>query len=455
MNNTQINKPNNKSIEMMENETLYGKRREFLKASALLAGGVLINQFAFAAGHSGVDDIIKIALIGCGDRGTGAAFQALSTTANLKLVAMGDAFPDRIESSYKLLVDKFKDKIDVPKERRFVGFDAYEKAIALADVVLLATPPGFRPLHFEEAVKQGKHIFMEKPVAVDSPGIRRVLAAAVTAKQKKLNVVVGLQRRYQTNYIETMKRIQDGAIGDITGGQVYWNSGGVWVKDRTPGQTEMEYQMRNWYYFNWLCGDHIVEQHVHNIDIANWIKGATPVSVQGTGSRAWRTGKRYGEIYDNHAVELTYADGAVIHSQCRHFEGTTNRVDESFQGTKGKTYLSGGNDGVLWDLKGKEIFRHPGKGNKNPYQTEHDELFAAVTKGEFKFSDAERAAHSCLTAIIGRYATYSGQTIKWDDALKANNSLFPEQLSWSANPKVLPDQEGLYPIPTPGKTKVI
>ena len=440
----------------MDNELLQNKRREFLRASALLAGGVLLNQFAFAGGkHSSVDDTIRIALIGCGDRGTGAAFQALSTTAKVKLVAMADAFQDRLDNSYKLLSDKFKDKVAVPADQRFVGFDAYQKAIALADVVLLTTPPGFRPMHFEEAVKQGKHIFMEKPVAVDAPGIRRVLAAAAIAKQKKLNVVVGLQRRYQANYREVLKRIQDGAIGDIVGGQVYWNSGGVWVKKREAQQTEMEYQMRNWYYFNWLCGDHIVEQHVHNIDIANWVKNAYPVAVQGTGSRAWRTGKDYGEIYDNHSVELTYADGAVIYSQCRHFEGTDNRVDETFQGTKGRTYLSAGNQGILWDQSGKQLFSHPSKGNANPYQTEHDELFAAIAKGEYKFSDAERAAKSCFTAIIGRYATYSGQVIKWDEALRANNSLFPEQLSWTANPKVLPDANGLYPIPTPGRTKVI
>jgi myo-inositol 2-dehydrogenase/D-chiro-inositol 1-dehydrogenase len=241
----------------------------------------------------------------------------------------------------------------------------------------------------------------------------------------------------------------------MVGGQVYWNSGGVWVKKRQPQQTEMEYQMRNWYYFNWLCGDHIVEQHVHNIDIANWAKNAYPTSIQGTGSRAWRTGKDYGEIYDNHAVELTYADGAVIYSQCRHFEGTSNRVDETFQGTKGRTYLSANNQGILWDHTGKEIFSHPTKGNANPYQTEHDELFAAISKGEYKFSDAERGAKSCLTAIMGRYATYSGQTIKWDEALNANNSLFPEQLAWDAKPRLLPDENGLYPIPTPGKTKVI
>jgi len=440
---------------MTNKKDIQKERREFLKASALVAGGVMMSGYAWAGVNSSVDDTIKIALIGCGDRGTGAAFQALSTKANVKLVALADAFQDRLDKSYNLLSERFKDKVDVPKERQFVGFDGYEKAIALADVVLLVTPPGFRPMHFEEAVKQGKHVFMEKPVAVDSPGIRKVLAAAEIAKQKKLNVVVGLQRRYQTNYRETVKRIEDGAIGDIVSGQVYWNSGGVWVKPRTANQTEMEHQMRNWYYFNWLCGDHIVEQHVHNIDIANWVKNAYPVSVQGTGSRAWRTGKDYGEIYDNHAVELKYADGSVIYSQCRHFEGTHNRVDETFQGTKGKVYLSANNSGILWDHQGKEIFNHDRKGNANPYQTEHDELFAAISKREYKFWDAERAAKSCFTSIIGRYATYSGEIIKWDDALKAENSLFPDRLAWDALPKSLPDANGLYTIARPGKTKVL
>lgn len=440
---------------MINNNKMLNERRKFLKESALVAGGVMMSGYSWAGVNSSVDDTIKIALIGCGDRGTGAAFQALSTKSNLKLVAMADAFQDRLDNSYKALSTKFGAKVDVPKERQFVGFDAYQKAIALADVVLLVTPPGFRPMHFEEAVKQGKHVFMEKPVAVDAPGIRKVLAAAILAKQKKLNVVVGLQRRYQTNYRETIKRIQDGAIGDVFGGQVYWNSGGVWVKPRTANQTEMDYQMRNWYYFNWLCGDHIVEQHVHNLDIANWVKNATPVSIQGTGSRAWRTGKDYGEIYDNHSIELKYADGSVIHSQCRHFEGTTNRVDESFQGTKGKVYLSGNNSGILWDHQGKEIFSHNTKGNANPYQTEHDELFDAISKSEYKFWDAERAANSCFTAIAGRYATYSGDIIKWDEALKADNSLFPDKLAWDAMPKVLPDANGLYPIAMPGKTRVL
>ncbi|MEH6308492.1 Gfo/Idh/MocA family oxidoreductase [Olivibacter sp. CPCC 100613] len=433
----------------MNKLNLYQQRRDFLKTSAVIAGSTMLSSIPFM-GHSSVNDTIKIALIGCGGRGTGAASQALSTKFNLQLVAMADAFRDQLDNSHKDLSEKFKDKVNVPEDHKFVGFDAYAKAIALADVVILATSPGFRPIHFEEAIKQGKHVFMEKPVAVDAPGIRKVLATAEEAKKKKLNVVVGLQRRYQKNYREAIKRIHDGEIGDIVGGQVYWNSGGVWVRPRKPDQTEMEYQMRNWFYFNWLCGDHIVEQHVHNIDIANWVKGSYPVSIQGTGSRAWRTGKEYGEIYDNHSIELTYADGSVIYSQCRHFEGTQNRVDETFFGTKGKAYLSASNTGKLWDHQGNLLFNHPTKGQANPYQTEHDELFETISKGEYKHWDAEYGAKSTLTGIIGRYATYSGQVIKWDDALNADNSLMPETLTWDAKPKILPNENGLYPVAQPG-----
>jgi len=430
-------------------------RRDFLKSTAVIAGATAISTTPITGVFASNDDAIKIALVGCGGRGTGAAFQALSTKQNLKIVALADAFREPLDDCYKKLVERFKDKVDIPEDHKFVGFDAYEKAIALADVVLFATPPGFRPAHFAEAIKQNKHVFIEKPLAVDAPGIRQVLATAEEAKNKKLNVVVGLQRRYQKNYRETIKQIENGAIGKIQSGQVYWNSGGVWVRPRTADQTEMEYQVRNWYYFNWLCGDHIVEQHVHQLDVANWVVGGHPISAQGTGSRAWRTGKEYGEIYDNHAVEFTYGDGAVIYSQCRHFEGTSNRVDETFQGTGGKVYLSASNIGTLWDKDGKEIFNHQGKGDPNPYQTEHDELFDAIAKGEYKFADAERGAESTFTGILGRLATYSGKVLNWDEALASDISLMPEKLSWDALPKVLPDSNGFYPYAQPGKTIVI
>jgi len=443
-------------------------RRDFLKASGLIASGALLNPLNGYGYNSAVDETIRVALIGCGGRGTGAAAQALSTAQNVQIVAMADAFKDRLDESYKNLTAKkyknaagapvdTKTKVNVPDDRKFVGFEAYKQAIALkdVDVVILATPPGFRPWHFEEAVKNNKQIFMEKPVATDAPGIRKVLQVAEEAKKKKLNVVVGLQRHYQSNYREAIKRIQDGAIGDIVGGQVYWVGSSPWVKERVAGQTEMEYQMRNWYYFNWLCGDHISEQHVHNIDVANWVKGGYPVQIQGTGGREVRTGKMYGEIFDHHTLDLVYADGTTISSQCRQFEGTWQKVDEAFVGTKGRIDSFEGNKAVLKDYKGGVIYNHDGKNDRNPYQIEHDELFAAIAKGEYKFADAENGAKSTMTSIMGRMATYSGKLIKWEEALNSEINLFPDKLAWNANPKIMPGADGLYPVAVPGKTVVI
>jgi predicted dehydrogenase len=436
-------------------------RREFVKQSTLVAGGIIAAPlFSRANFFSGSDDPIKIALIGCGGRGTGAAMQALLTKQNVKLVAMADAFADRIESCYKTLAKKdlsdsgvkgnLLSKIDVPEERRFTGFDGYLKAIPLADVVILATTPGFRPLHFEEAIKQGKHVFMEKPVATDPAGIKKVLEAAAIAKQKKLNVVVGLQRHYQNSYRELYKNKD--RIGDITSAQAWWNNDGVWVKKREAGQSEMEYQMRNWYYFTWLCGDHIVEQHIHNIDVVNWFKGSYPVKAQGMGGRQVRKGKDHGEIFDHHFVEFEYADGSILNSQCRHIPGTMSRVDEMLVGTKGVIHCDAG---IIKDLKGKPLFTFDKKKENNPYQTEHDELFEAIAKGEYKFADAENGAKSTMTAILGRMATYSGQLIEWDKALNSGISLMPKQYDWAATPPVVPNADGFYAVATPGVTKYV
>ena len=409
---------------------------------------------------SGAEDEIKIALIGCGGRGTGAVFQALSARKNVKLVAMADAFADRLDKCYASLTEDdlsdsmgvagnpVKARIDVPAERKFTGFDAYAKAIPLCDVVILATPPGFRPVHFEEAVKQSKHIFMEKPVAVDPAGINRVLAAAEQAKAKKLNVVVGLQRHYQNSYRALYQRKE--LIGDIVSAQAWWNNDGVWVNARKPGQTEMEYQMRNWYYFNWLCGDHIVEQHIHNIDVINWFKGAHPVKAQGMGGRQVRKGKDHGEIFDHHYVEFHYADGSILNSQCRHIPGTMSKVDELLTGTKGSIFCGAGR---ITDRSGNNIYQFERSKENNPYQTEHDELFEAITKGEYKFADAENGAQASMTAIMGRMATYSGQVLEWDKLLKTNLSLQPKQYAWDAMPPVMPNEEGHYAVAVPGITK--
>ncbi|MCX6200885.1 MAG: Gfo/Idh/MocA family oxidoreductase, partial [Bacteroidetes bacterium] len=419
----------------MSNSSFHDKRRDFVKQGSMLAGAIaaapLISNANF---FSGSDDVIKVAVIGCGGRGTGAAVQALMSKQNVKIVAMADAFKDRLDECYKNVADELanagagtKGTLDVPEERKFVGFDGYLKAIPLADVVILATPPGFRPIHFEEAVKQGKHIFMEKPVATDPAGVQRVLAAAKIAKQKKLNVVVGLQRHYQDSYRALFAKKD--MIGDITSMQAWWNNDGVWTRPRKAGQTEMEYQMRNWYYFVWLCGDHITEQHIHNLDVINWFKGGYPVKAQGFGGRQVRKSKEHGEIFDHHYVEFHYADGSILNSQCRHMPGTSSKVDELLVGTKGKIYCDAAR---ITDLRGKTIFQFDKSKERNPYQTEHDELFAAIAKGEYKYADAENGAYSTMTSILGRMATYSGQIIDWDKAINSGLNLHPSVYAFDA-----------------------
>ncbi len=449
-------------FEKIQNTTMsnHSTRRDFVRSTSLLAGGVLAAPLLSKANYfSGADDAIKVAVVGCGGRGTGAAMQAILTKENVKIVALADAFRDRLDGCYKSLTAEdmsdvtgkpgnLKHKVDVPEERKFTGFDAYKKAIALADVVILATPPGFRPLHFEEAVRMGKHVFMEKPVATDPAGVQKVLDAAAIAKQKKLNVVVGLQRRYQNSYLELYKKKD--LIGDITSAQAWWNGDGVWVNARKPNQTEMEYQVRNWYYFVWLCGDHIAEQHIHNIDAVNWFKGAFPVKATGMGGRQVRKGKDHGEIFDHHYVEFEYPDGSILNSQCRHWPKTPGKVDELLVGTKGKIMCG---RAAITDLKGNPLFQFDRQKENNPYQAEHDVLFAAIAKGEYKFSDAEHAAHSTLSSIIGRMATYSGQVISADKALASGLSLQPAVYAWDAKPPVLPDADGNYAIATPGVTK--
>jgi predicted dehydrogenase len=437
-------------------------RRDFIRHSSILAGGLMAAPLLSNANYfSGADDVIKIALIGCGGRGTGAATQALVSKQNVKLVAMADAFRDNLDTCFKDLNNEdisestngrgnLKGKIDVPEERKFTGFDAYMHAIALADVVILATPPGFRPIHFAEAIKQGKHVFMEKPVATDPAGVQKVLEAAALAKQKKLNVVVGLQRHYQNSYRELYKRKD--LIGDITSAQAWWNNDGVWVRPRKYNQTEMEYQMRNWYYFNWLCGDHINEQHIHNIDAVNWFKGAYPVKAQGFGGRQVRKGKDHGEIFDHHFVEFHYADGSILNSQCRHMPGTMSKVDELIIGTKGKIKAGEAN---ITDNKGKVLYQFDKTTENNPYQTEHDELFAAIAKGEYKFADAENGARSTMTAVLGRMATYSGQVVEWDKAINSGLDLQPKEYDWNALPPLVPNEEGFYAVAKPGVTKYV
>jgi myo-inositol 2-dehydrogenase / D-chiro-inositol 1-dehydrogenase len=432
-------------------------RRDFLKTSTVaVVGGALAGNLAIArSAHAAGDDQIKIALIGCGGRGTGAANQALSTQGNVKLIVMADLYKERLDSSYQTLMKQgnIATRIDVPEDRKFVGFDAYQKAIdAGPDLVILSTPPGFRPIHFEAAVKANKHVFMEKPVATDAPGVRRVLAAAEESKRKGLAVGVGLQRRHQNVYLETIKRLQDGAIGDIMTTRVYWNGSTPWVHPRKPGQSEMDFQLTNWYYFTWICGDHIVEQHIHNLDVINWLKNDFPIKASGMGGCQVRKGKDYGETFDHHAVEFEYADGSRMFSQCRHIPGCWNSVSEHAQGSKGTANIG---NGMIKTTAGStvETWRYRGA-TPDPYQVEHDDLFASIRSGN-PINEAVNGAKSSMTAILGRMATYSGQEIAWDKAIESQISLAPDEFSFAATPKSLPDANGLYQLPVPGLTKVV
>ena len=431
-------------------------RRTFCKQTAAATTGILASTLPLDAMSNVYDNKkLKLALIGCGGRGSGAAVQALTADDKVELYAMADAFRDRIDSSLNGIKEHFdgSKNIDVKEKNMFTGFDAYKKAIDLCDVVILTTPPGFRPLHFEYAINNDKHVFMEKPLATDAPGIRRVLEVAKIAKDKKLNVVVGLQRHYQKKYITLYNKVVNGDIGKIVSGQVYWNDGGVWVKKRKPSQSELEYQMRNWYYFTWLCGDHILEQHIHNIDVANWFIGDYPISAQGMGGREVRNGIDHGQIFDHHFVEFSYASGAVISSQCRHQTGTASRVDEVFQGSNGSVVTG---KGEMTDLDGNIKYKYPNKRNEdpNPYQVEHDKLFQSIRNNEV-INDVEYGAKSTMTAIMGRMATYTGKKITWDQAINSKEMLVPNNLTWNSTPPTLPDDNGKYLVAIPGKTQFI
>ena len=425
--------------------------RDSLKTStAVTAGAALASLGIGRSVHAAGSDLIKIALIGCGGRGTGAAINALSTKANVKLVAMADPFKDRLDGSLRSIQSQCKDRVDVPEERRFLDLDGYQKAIdAGVDMVLLCGPPGFRPMQFEAAVKAGKHVFMEKPVATDAPGVRKILAANEEAKKKSLVVGVGHHLRHEVKHKEVIKRIHEGAIGDLKFMRIYFNSSGVWVHNRKPDETEMQYQVRNWYYFTWLSGDHIVEQHVHDIDVANWIKQGAPVKANGMGGRQFRIGPQYGEIFDHHSVEFEYADGTKCFSFCRHIPNTWGAFSEFAHGTKGYADIEGHGRGIL-HVDGKE----PMKWERGPdgHQLEMDDQFAALAAGQ-PYNEGDYGATSSMTAILGRMATYSGQVVTWEQAINSKLDLGPAKLAWDAEPQPKPGPDGIYPCATPGVTK--
>jgi predicted dehydrogenase len=417
-------------------------RRDFLKVSAASAvligsGALAARQGAWAAGS----DTIRVGVVGCGGRGTGAAHDCIKSSPGVKIVALGDLFKDRLDGCYNALTgnQELKESVDLTPERCFVGFDAYQKVIDSGiDMVILAAPPGFRPAHFKAAIDAGKHVFMEKPVAVDGPGARMVFAAGEMADQKKLGVVAGTQRRHQSNYVETIKRIHDGAIGEIVGGQCYWNQGGLWNHVRKPEWTDMEWQVRNWLYFTWLSGDHIVEQHVHNIDVINWVMQAHPVKAVGFGGRQVRTDPAYGHIFDHFAIDFEYPNGVRILSMCRQIDGCCGNVSERVVGTKGTSNCAN-------TIRGEEEWKYSGPGN-NAYVQEHADLIASIRAGK-PLNETRQVAESCLSAIMGRMSAYTGQEVSWEQALNSQEDTMPAKLEFGPLP--------VPPVAVPGKTPLV
>jgi myo-inositol 2-dehydrogenase / D-chiro-inositol 1-dehydrogenase len=427
-------------------------RRQFLKttaaAGAAVAGGLSVARSAHAAGG----DVIRLALVGCGGRGTGAAVNALSNAAkaNVKLVAMADAFRDRLDQSLSAIQKQCKDRVDVSDERKFTGLDCHRQVLdAGVDVVLLCSPPGFRPYHFEAAVAAGKHVFLEKPLATDAPGLRRIMAANVQAKGKGLMVAVGHHLRHEDCYRRPIQMVHDGALGKLHYLRAYFNTGSLWKRPRMPDQTEFQYQVRNWYYFTWLSGDHIVEQHVHDLDVCNWIAQGHPVEANGMGGRQVRKGKDFGEIFDHHAVEYTYANGLKLFSFCRQIDNCWGAFAEYAHGDKGHLDLNGGGSAAMC-INGKKPQRwtQPIDG----HQAEMDDLFAAMLAGK-PYNEADWAAESTMTAILGRMATYSGKAIDWETAINSKLSLAPKTFAWDAETPITPDKDGLYACAEPGTTK--
>ena len=424
-------------------ESKRSSRRGFLKSSAILTGaaalssGLSISRSAHAAGS----DELKVALVGCGGRGTGAAENCLKVNDNLKLVAVADAFEDRTKNALKYLRERFSDRVDVTDDRTFVGLDAYQKAIDAADVVLLCTPPGFRPTHYAAAVKASKNIFMEKPLCTDAPGYLSVVESNKQADEKNLKVVVGLQRHHEPTWIKGIQDIHDGKLGDVLFFRVYWNGGNSEDLGVRPqnAKDELAFQLRHWNSFRWLYGDNIVEQHVHNIDIANWAMckdgdwtKAHPVEANGMGARTAKGNT--GDIFDHHFVEFTYENGTKMFSQANHVPGCWEKVEEFAHGTKGSS-----------NCRDMSV-----KGN-NPYDQEHVDLIEAIRKDK-KLNGGWYGAVSSMTAILGRMATYSGQVVRWDDAVKGPAES-PETIAWDAPMRSMPGPDGRYAYPVPGVYK--
>jgi len=415
-------------------------------SSALVGTGLAASTIPTNVHISGRDEI-RVALVGCGGRGTGAVAQIFNTKGATKLVAVADAFRHKAEGAVNSLRNHAAEKVEVNGDRIFSGLDAFKHAIdSDANLIVIATPPGFKPPQFEYAVKQGKHVFMEKPVATDAPGIRRVLAAVRESEKKNLMVGIGLQRRHEPKYMETMKRVHDGAIGDVILSRVYWNGGGIWYRKRKPDMTEMEFQCNNWYHFNWICGDQIVEQHIHNLDVGCWAKDAYPVKCNGMGGREMRLNgdATKSQINDHTFCEYTFADGSKMYSQGRHLSNSWTNVSEALHGTLGNARPSG-------LIQGPNAWRFKGKSPGGHQQEQHD-LIDALSRGEI-YNEGEYGAKSTFTAILGREACYSGKELKWDDLLAKGRDLCPgiDTYKMDSVPPVKPGEDGKYPVPRPGK----
>jgi myo-inositol 2-dehydrogenase/D-chiro-inositol 1-dehydrogenase len=427
------------------------ERRSFLiRSSAALAATSLAGFPAIGRGKSAVEPL-KIALVGCGGRGAGAANQALAADPNTKLVAVADLFADKLAAGLGALKAKHGDRIDVPQERQFTGIDGYKQAIALADVVILATPCAFRPAHFEEAVRLGKHAFLEKPVAVDAPGVRRVLAAAAQAKAKNLKVAVGFQRRHKKGFQEMIRRIHEGQLGEVIYTRAFANTPLRTGLVRKPEFGELEYQCRNWYYFCWLSADFIVDNLVHGIDISNWVHGAYPVRAHGMGALSERS-PDYGDLFDHFAVEWEYPSGARLFGECDRRPGCWASVTNHVVGSEGRADFFDGRE--VYSISGKRPWQLKTERGENPYQVEHDDFFEAIRK-DLPYDESDYGAKSTMTAIMGRMAAYSGKIIEWDAAFSSNMTLAPEIRSLSDPAPVLPGPGGLYPIAVAGKTVVL
>lgn len=387
---------------------------------------------------------LKAGVIGCGGRGTGAAADFLNAADNVSITALGDVFPDRLEGLRKNLIDNFKMEVD--EANCFTGFDAYKKVIdSGVDVVIVCTPPVFRPVHFKYATEKGVHSFLEKPIAVDPEGYRSIVATARQAVAKGLSVVTGTQRHHQRAYVASYQKVMEGYIGEITGGNVYWNQSMLWYRNREKGWSDMEWMIRDWVNWKWLSGDHIVEQHVHNIDVFTWFSGLKPVKATGFGSRQRRV---TGDQFDNFSVDFEFENGIHVHSMCRQIDGCSDNVSEFIQGSLG-AWHGGGDSPYITNLKGEVIWKYeadPQFKQNNPYVLEHANWISHIRKGE-PIMQAEELALSNMAGIMGRESAYTGQTVTWDDLTAASLNYLPE------NPELGPMDMSKYTVPVPGSGK--